>query len=414
MAKKRIPTGLIEAAGRVSQAQNVFLDRSKILDPAIKSGLERKREKEANNKKIQQAANTLMKDFDSNVDYTELSEQDTKTVKTAVMSFQKTYSEASKIAAAIEDKTSEEYQEQVDIMNGAINSMKKLRSNLDGLTEFKEEYIVNQNEDNYSAAGANSPALMQGYIMANNAIGGIDEKGNLNWDPSKQQFGDSLSFATGGAVPAFNFSDYKMPFGKEKGQNAAIALGVITAEVKKKKTALDDSDIGLINIQVEKILSDPQAYASLVSDADLPMFDFSTIDPEDPEGFNKAKELIVNAIIGKQGTDVSEKEDSDSTGKYTGQGAYMIGQYNQKRYVIPYPGTPNRAYFLVDKNGNEIERTGPGGAPTKEEKATAVGYQMFTRKNASEDWMTDVAFKTLPLNNPKELYLQNNNIISFN
>lgn len=315
MAKKRIPTGLIEAAGRVSQAQNVFLDRSEILDPAIKSGLERKREKEANNKKIMLAANDLMQGFDSNVDYTELSEQDQKTVSAAVTGFQKTYGDAAKVAAAIEDKTSAEYQAQVDIMNSSSNAMRKLKANLDGLAGFKEEYGVNVKQNNYSMAGANSTAIAQGYIMANDAIGSIDQKGNLNWNSNEQNF---------------NFSDYKMPFGKEKGQDAAKALGVIVDRVSRAKRELNANDKDTISRQVEDILSDPAAYASLVSDADLIQFDFSNIDPEDPEAFNKTKELIVNSIVATQGNIIAEEEKEYEDTRTTTQ-KNRASTYNTKK-----------------------------------------------------------------------------------
>ena len=67
---------------------------------------------------------------------------------------------------------------------------------------------------------------------------------------------------------------------------------------------------------------------------------------------------------------------------------------------------------MVDKNNNKIEGSGTGNIYTKADKEKAVGYQRFT-KNQDGRWMTDGTYPVVPLNNQKEFYLQNNNIIKY-
>ena len=135
---------LIKAVGRVSQAQSKFFDRgAAMIDPAINKMKEAKAAREANNKAIQQRANGLMSGFKNNIDLTKLKPEDETLVKNKVMGYQQQFAEAANIAAGIEDKTSAEYQAQVDIMNGISANMRNLKSNLDNLSAFKADYLAN-------------------------------------------------------------------------------------------------------------------------------------------------------------------------------------------------------------------------------------------------------------------------------
>jgi len=67
---------------------------------------------------------------------------------------------------------------------------------------------------------------------------------------------------------------------------------------------------------------------------------------------------------------------------------------------------------MVDENNNKIKATGTGGAYTKADKKKAVGYQRFT-KNQDGKWLTDATYSVVPLNNTREFFLQNNNIIKY-
>ena len=299
---------LIKAVGRVSQARSKFFDRgAAIVDPAINKMKEAKAAREANNKAIQQRANGLMSGFKNNIDLTKLKPEDEALVKGKVMEFQKQFAEAANIAAGIEDKTSTEYQAQVDIMNGISANMRNLKSNLDNLSGFKADYLANIEAGNYSNAGMNDMSLAQGLTMTEFPIGSISDNGDLNWD----------SEGTG----AFNWQDYKQPFAKANG--TAQVLGKLADAVSKTPNTLTDFDKENVISQVEQAVENPQVLASLISGEDLKQFDFSNIDPEDPNAKDQVVDLITKSIFALQGRNVTRKTTGSrggSSGTSSGSG----------------------------------------------------------------------------------------------
>ena len=290
--------GLIKAVGRVSQAQSKFFDRgAAMIDPAINKMKEAKAAREANNKAIQQRANGLMSGFKNNIDLTKLKPEDETLVKNKVMGYQQQFAEAANIAAGIEDKTSAEYQAQVDIMNGISANMRNLKSNLDNLSAFKADYLANIEAGNYSNAGMNDMSLAQGLTMTEFPIGSISDNGDLNWD----------SEGTG----AFNWQDYKQPFAKANG--TAQVLGKLADAVSKTPNALTDFDRENVISQVEQAVENPQVLASLISGEDLKQFDFSNIDPEDPNAKDQVVDLITKSIFALQGRSVTRKTTGGAT-----------------------------------------------------------------------------------------------------
>jgi len=251
--------------------------------------LEAKKERENKNKETQSRVNNLMGQFKNDIDILKFKPEDQALVKNSITEWRNGYAEAANIAATIKDKSSAAYQEQVDIMNNYKNRMVNLKSNLDNLSAFKGEYTQNIDAGTYSNAGANDMALAQGEVMLQYPIGSISDNGDLMWNDE----------AGGGE---FGFQDYQMPFGKATG--LASALGNIAGNIRTQSTPLDNVQKNEIDERVDNLLSDPKALASLISDSDLPGFDFSNIDPEDPNARAQVRDLLVKSIYDLQGTGV--------------------------------------------------------------------------------------------------------------
>jgi hypothetical protein len=296
MAKQQ-RSGVVAAARRVSDTQGKFQDLGGKFMAGYNKSLEAKKERENKNKEIQGRVNNLMGQFKNDIDILKFKPEDQALVKNSITEWRNGYAEAANIAATIKDKSSAAYQEQVDIMNNYKNRMVNLKSNLDNLAAFKGEYTENIKAKTYSNAGANDMALAQGEVMLQYPIGSISDNGDLMWNDE----------AGGGE---FGFQDYQMPFGKANG--LASALGNIAGNIRTQSTPLDNVQKNEIDERVNNLLADPKALASLISDSDLPGFDFSNIDPEDPNARAQVRDLLVKSIYDLRGTGVKTNKDSGS------------------------------------------------------------------------------------------------------
>ena len=300
MAKQQRVSGVVAAAARVSDTQGAFQDRGGQFMTGYNKALEAKKEREAKNKETQTRVNGLMDQFKNDIDVLKFKPEDQTLVKNTITGWRNEYAEAANAAAKIQDKSSPEYQQYVDIMNGVKNKMNNLKGNLDNLAAFKGEYAKNVKAGHYSNAGANDMSLAQGEVMLQYPIGSIGENGDLMWNDE----------AGGGE---FGFQDYQMPF--EKATGLATALGAIADPLLTQKTPLNEIQKSRIREQVSTLLSDKNALASILSESDLPEFDFSNIDPDDPNAKQQATDLIVNSIEGLRGSgivpDKKEEQESD-------------------------------------------------------------------------------------------------------
>ena len=286
MAKQRnIGSGVVAAAREVSAVQGRFQDVGGQFMTGYNKALESKRKKEAENKATQDRVNSYMDGFNNDIDLIKFKPEEQTLVKNKIASWRNEYADFANRAAAIKDKSSAEYQELIDNMNGIQNRMVNLKNNLDQLAAFKTEYSANIKARTYSNAGANDMSLAQGEIMLQYPIGSIGDDGNLMW--SDEGTGD------------FNFQDYQMPF--EKATGLATALGKIANPIRMQKTPLDNLQKEEIKEQVDNLTRNPKALASLISDSDLPAFDFSNIDPDDPNAREKVVDLLVNSIYDLRG-----------------------------------------------------------------------------------------------------------------
>ena len=323
MAKQRnIGSGVVAAARGVSAVQGRFQDVGEQFMTGFDKALESKRKKEADNKATQDRVNSYMDGFNNDIDLIKFKPEEQTLVKNKIASWRNEYADFANKAAAIKDKSSAEYQELIDNMNGIQNRMVNLKNNLDQLAAFKTEYSANIKARTYSNAGANDMSLAQGEIMLQYPIGSIGDDGNLMW--SDEGTGD------------FNFQDYQMPF--EKATGLATALGKIANPIRMQKTPLDNLQKEEIKEQVDNLTRNPKALASLISDSDLPAFDFSNIDPDDPNAREKVVDLLVNSIYDLRGKGLTSDSVSGETDEFLRDKAAAKAQWDagDRAVSIPY------------------------------------------------------------------------------
>lgn len=371
MAKQQ-GSGVVAAARRVSDTQGAFQDRGGQFMSGYQKSLEAKKEKEAKNKETQGRVNNLMGQFKNDIDVLKFKPEDQTLVKNTITGWRQEYADAANAAAQIQDKSSAEYQEYMDIMNGVKNKMTNLKGNLDNLAAFKGEYAENIKAGHYSNAGANDMSLAQGEVMLQYPIGSIGENGDLMWNDE----------AGGGE---FGFQDYQMPF--EKATGLATALGNIADPIRMQKTPLDDLQRREIKEKVDALVRDPKALASLVSDSDLPGFDFSNIDPEDPNAKEQVADLLVKSIEGLRGKGVvpDKKSGKESTGR---TGLTKAQEVAKKLDIIfEYPGVPKTIGGLKIEYNPDLEMTEgynydlPADDPSQPKTVQKGGYIVGTGEN---------------------------------
>lgn len=378
MARQR-ESGIVAASRRLSDTQGAFQDRGEQFFAGYNKAMENKKAREDKNKETQTRVNNLMGQFKNDIDVLKFKPEDQALVKNSVASWRNEYAEAANAAGKIQDKSSPEYQQYVDVMNNVKNKMANLKGNLDNLAAFKGEYSKNIKAGHYSNAGANDMSLAQGEVMLQYPIGSIGENGDLMWNDE----------AGGGE---FGFQDYQMPF--EKATGLATALGAIADPLLTQKTPLNEIQKSGIREQVSSLLSDKNALASILSESDLPEFDFSNIDPDDPNAKQQATDLIVNSIESLRGSgivpDKKEEQDSDR----------MIS----KRLVPTYRS------MMADQEA--ITQAAMGVTPREVNKAYNLGTasRPFTIKATNDGWTVEdvssgliesyVSLQDLQISNP--------------
>jgi hypothetical protein len=413
MAKQQ-GSGVVAAALKVSESQGQFQDRVGQFMTGYDKAMETKNKMEAKNQELQAKTNAYVDQFDGDVDLAGFSDEDKAVVKDQVIINRNEFIEGANGAAKIKDKTSPEYQMYMDKMNNAMSNMEKLRGNLEGIANLKVEYANGFEQGIYSNSQKNSENLLRANAILEGSISSIGDDGSLNFKgytvPNMTGAGDDFTVEDF----SYNTKSFKKPFTVANNEAQAI-LGMAEAQETLKGEATENQ-VKIIKSQLNSALSNPDVLYSILSNSELQLIPLDSIDPNDPNAKQLAIDLLAQGVLDARGAGLTEEPETpgspSNAPKYSGQGAYMIGHYNQKRGIIPYPGTNNIAYFMVDASNNRILGSGTGGVYTKEDKKKAVGYQRFTKQDG-QGWLTDATYPVVPLNNPKEFYLQNNNLIKY-
>jgi len=293
MAKQR-GTGVVAAAKSVSDIQGRFQDVGGQFMTGYNKSLEAKKAKEAESEAALARVNKLMDGFTNDIDIIKFKPEDQAVVKNKIAEWRNEYANAANAAAKIKDKSSSEYQQYIDTMNGVQSKMVNLKNNIDGLAAFKGEYADNVKAGAYSIAGQNAMSLAQGETMVTSPIGSITDDGDLQWNAG-----------VGSVREGFSFQDYSKPFAKAN--SVALELDKIATPLTTMKTPLTNFDKDYINERVNNLVgNDPNVLASIIADGELKSFNFTDIDPDDPNARDIVVDRLVQAMYDARGSRVQQ------------------------------------------------------------------------------------------------------------
>lgn len=285
MAKQRnIGTGVVAAAREVSAIQGRFQDFGGQFMAGFEKSMESKRKKEAEAKDILDRSNAYMNQFKNDIDVVKFKPEDQKIVKNTIARWRNEYADAASAAARIQDKTSPEYQQYIDIMNGVQNRMSNLKTNIDNLALHKAEHYSNVNDDLYSSTGTNQSSLLQAQVMVEMPIGNIDDNGDLLWGEGDNQF---------------SFQNFSKPL--EKASTQVASVGSLMAKSGRMKGPITEGDRIAIEGQIDDIFKGNRAIESIMADNEFKTLNFKDLDPSNPDDRKVAIQRLKNSVINNWG-----------------------------------------------------------------------------------------------------------------
>ncbi len=405
--------GILAASAKLAQSQ-IPTDVAGEFMKTFSAGVEAYEKERVG---IQNEVATYMRSLKTDIDFTSLSPEMEKATRSFLTQGKNEFNELANKVARIKDPSSEEYQNAIDRMNEIQREFSTLAGELSSYNQEKINTAANFDANAYSKGVANKDLIVHKNIY------GLSEAG---MSPVSIQNGH-LNFNVDGELVRY-----------DKVQALAMPSEIPVKIVENAATfsgynrALTEQEVNAQSIYLDESLKDSATLASVLFDyqTELPFPEIQkefldarengTLEEKLPDLIARTKNIILTgfqdaALEGKAAYDArtATNDSPSATPTYSGKGDYMIKHYNQKRGFIPYPGTSNTAYFMVDENNNKIKPTGTGGAYTKADKKKAAGYQRFT-KNQDGKWLTDATYSVVPLNNTREFFLQNNNIIKYN
>jgi len=404
---------LIEAAGRLAKSEmpvDIAGEFIKTFMPAVEKA---EKEKQA----VQNEVAGYMANLKSDIDFTSLVPEMEKEVRRYLTESRNEFNELANKVARIEDHSSEEYQNSINRMNDIQREFATLASELTTYNQEKINTADMFNQHTYSDGWAMGHP--KDFALHKN-IYGLSEQG---MSPVSIKNGHLFFGTEDGEI---RYSNIKAIPGKATAAIETVLSGA--AKASRSRVAMTQEEINQQTYVLNQAFQDPNVFVSVLFDAPegtLPLMqvqedyikarDNGTLEDVMPQLINDAVSAIVN---GYETTALQSSEAykanvaNDKPSGYSGEGAYMMSHYNANRPFIPYPRTANIGYFMVEKGGKRITGSGTGGVYTEEDKKKAVGYQRFV-KDKNGAWITDGTYPVVPLNNPKEFYLQNNNIIKY-
>lgn len=299
MAKQRnIGTGVAAAARQVSAVQGQFQDFGGQFMKGFEKSMEAKRKKEAEAKDILDRSNAYMNQFKNDIDVVKFKPEDQKIVKDTIARWRNEYADAASAAARIQDKTSPEYQQYIDTMNGVQNRMSNLKNNIDNLALHKAEHYSNVKDDLYSNTGTNQSSLLQAQIMVEMPIGNIDDNGDLLWGEGDNQF---------------SLQSFSKPL--EKASTQVASVGSLMAKAGRMKGPITEGDRLTIEGQIDDIFKGNRAIESIMADSEFETLNFKDLDPSNADDRKEAIQRLKNGVVGNWGKGLIPTSPSGTNGK---------------------------------------------------------------------------------------------------
>jgi len=216
------------------------------------------------NDHYQNRVNDYMSKMKTGMDFSSFSGAETAAMRNFLMAERSKYAEAAKNVAKLEDSTSPEYMEYVDIMNGVNNSFTNLAEQLKAYKKGKLDYAKDQ-IDNSLSKGMDPEHNKQSMIMYGFYDGDGDKKSDAKYDaPFKILEGGNIGFDIDGTTLSFNeapapvYKDYELANTLLKSNEAVYKAGV----------PLNKTDMDMYRMQLEQALQNPNSLKSIVYDFD--------------------------------------------------------------------------------------------------------------------------------------------------
>ena len=281
---------LIQGAKKVAESKG-FLD----VGEAVGKGLAAVGDMSATpstvkkNDDYQNTVNDYMSKMKTGMDFSSFSNSETAAMRNFLMSERAKYAEAAKKVAKLEDTTSPEYMEYVDVMNNVNNSFTNLAEQVKAYKKGKLDYAKDQIDNSLSKGmdpDQNRKAmLMYGFYDKNK-----DKKSDANYDaPFQILEGGNIGFNIDGQTISFN--DAPAPVYKD--YDLANTILKNNEAVYKSGTKLTKTDADMYRMQLEQALQNPNSLKSIVYDfeKELNLNDIGNI-----WDANKDKEGVVDQV----------------------------------------------------------------------------------------------------------------------
>lgn len=291
---------LIQGAKRIGDSKS-FLDIGAAVGEGFKgysdnsqNTASKKQKQIDENQNITNKVNTFMSKMKSDVDFTGFSPAETASMRNFLVAERSRYAEAANAISKLEDASSPEYMQYVDIMQSVNNSFTNLAEQIVGYKKSKAEYA----EDQYNGvlSDGNDPttnyqaAHMYGFYDANK-----DGKSDDRYDaPLLIKEGGNIAFNINGSEIAFN--DFSPLIVKD--YKAIDSILKSNESVYKKGAPLSQTDISIYKNQLSSLLSNQDSLASIISDFNdqVPMDDIVWEPASKDFDINAVRTKVINRI----------------------------------------------------------------------------------------------------------------------
>ena len=314
--------------------------------------------------------NGYIDNLKSDIDLDGLSPEQTSAMRGFLVSQRSIYANAANEIAKIDDASSPEYQQYVDIMNGVNRSFVNLSEEVKAYKEAKVSYAETHKADLYSNAASGSE------IQAAASLYGLDPEVQANFTVAD---GGHIMFEVDGV--AQSYKDYKEPMMKDyKTMNSLLET---TNQIFNTGQKLDGTKAQLLGTQVEAMLANPDTIKSILAgDFAGNGIDLSGIayNPEDVAGTRmQVKDAIMSALTQVANEGYAEKErkrkeknnpnpsTTPKSGYNSNQQTYLtrmaiIGKNPQTTMTIPNQS----GKFSFNPTNNKFVKVDSSGMPVKD------------------------------------------------
>jgi hypothetical protein len=286
-------TSLIAGARSLGKSKG-FLDigdawaegasKSAYTNNAFSTNNTAKLEVENKNKQIASKANTIMSNMRSDIDFTGFDKDEIATMASFLIEGRRKYANAAKAISKMEDATSPEYMEQLNILQSVNNSFLNLKTQTDSFKKNKAAYA----EDQYAGQISDGNIVGDNFAAAN--IFGLAGEGKPAMTIKE---GGLIGYVSNGKDMLYN--DMKLPFIKDYATANLIMTSNKSFYSAGKK--MDPYSKALYRNKLSEALTSPESLRSIIYDfnQEIPMNGIHLND--DNSNINEVREMVINQLV---------------------------------------------------------------------------------------------------------------------